>query len=465
MSTYLPLSSVVNTFHSPYNNVYQGSSNMKMSKVPVIQNTSIRNELSSNRFNSVTEINLPQNILLQNSILVLALRGGDLKKGTFLEKGWGYSAVRKIRFQVSGSGQTLEMTGQALLMKNLADAESESKANQIMELSGEGFAGGADGDANKTYYAYVNLYLPWGSVSSKRFIPYDASILRSSATITIEIDNVANFMSQSVGNDPQIAYPSEFKEAFVLTRTQIMREPSPMPALYGPGTNGRYSYAYMYPQHALVKNVEGVSDDLTRQSIALKGFRSGNLQSIDVWLERETFYENVPMSNSAHSRLRAYAPTNVRLIYGGQEIYRSEADSAQLFNLCDNVINLTWAATVPGYVSGDDDTITVPEAGQQSAYVHIPVAQFNETVFCDLLQVGGDLISQDVQLEFNTPNPELIVPKDTNEPARQCRWSVHMNYNYLASVSTTSGDTQLEFVSPKMIMSAGATANANLLTY
>ena len=460
MSSYVPISSVVNAFHTPYNNVYQGSSNLKMSKVPVIQNTSIRNELSSNRFNSVTDVNLPQNVLLENSFLVLAIRGSDLKVGTFLERGWGYSAIRKIRFQVSGSGQSLEMTGQALLMKNLADAETSSKAARLMKLAGEPYDGVAAPD-QEYYYAYINLYLPWGSVSSKRFCPYDGSILRSPATITIEIDNAVNFMSRSIGLDPISVYPTQFSEAFVLTRTQIMREPSPMPAMFGPGTNGRYCYAYQYPQHQQIKNVTGVSDDAVRQSVQLKGFRSGNLQSIDMWLQRETFDADAPMNDSPHSRLLAYAPRNIRVLYGGQELYRSELDTAQIFNLCTNTIDLVWDATSTSYVVGDAENEGNKAAVSQ--YVHIDLAQYNETVFTDLLQVGIDAISQDFQIEFNTPRPANLVPSDPGlaEP----KWTVHFNYNYLASVTTTGGDTQLEFVSPKMIMSAGSVSNANLLTY
>ena len=445
MSSYAPLSAIVDTFNTPYDNVYQSSQNIKRSSVAVIQNTSIRNDLSSLNFGSTTTIELPQNILLQNSILVLTIAKESLPIGNTLERGWAYSALRRMTFQVSGSGQTLEMTGQALLVKNVADCESQGKIDRLMELAGEAHYGSA---ATKDYTAYINLYLPWGSVSSKRYLPYDASILRRPASLTIEMNDAKNIFSR--GSQNVTAYPAAFKAAFVLSRTQILREPSPMPALFGVGTLGRYSHAYIYPQHQTVQNIAGKHLPSDLQSVDLRGFRSGNLQSIDCWLTRDTYDSTLPMSNSAHSRLVAYAPSNVRLLYGGQEIYSSDLDSSQIFNLCENQINLSWSATTFKY-----ETVSVPTGGTpvdvNSSYLHIPIAQYNETVFCDLLQYGLDMISQNVQMRFNTPDPALLTPQENTGPFEEPKWTMHFNYNYLASVTTRGGDTQLEFIPTRLM--------------
>lgn len=448
MSSYAPLSGVIDTFHTPFNNVYRSTENTQMSKIAVISNTSIRNELSSNRVDSTTTIELPQNVLLQNSVLVLKINKDDIKPKQVFERGWGYNAIRLIRFQVAGSGQTLELTGQALMVKNLADCESQGKVDRLMELAGKSYNGTVDDAPKDDLVAYINLYLPWGSVSSKRYLPYDASILYRPASITVELNEASKVCVQA--KDVNELRFNQYKESYVLTKTQVLRTPSVMPSLFGVGTQGRYSYPYMYPQHQVVEGVVGKSNKSDRQSIDLRGFRSGNLQSIDVWLTRETLGGDVPLSDSAYSQLASYAPRNVRLLYGGQELYKSDDDSAQIFNLCDNEINLSWTSDVFDYVTTNTDLGDAKE--KESSYLHIPIAQFNETVMTDLMQVGLDMISQNVQLYFTTPNPDTLEPVDTETPKRQPKWTVHMNYNMLASVSTSGGDTQLEFVSPKLIM-------------
>ena len=153
------------------------------------------------------------------------------------------------------------------------------------------------------------------------------------------------------------------------------------------------------------------------------------------------------MSQSAHSQLRAYAPRNVRLLYGGQEIYRSDDEIDQLYNLCDSPVNISWSTTVPAW---NNTSNTIATAGaQQSSYLHVQLSQYNESLFCDLMQKGYDMVSQNVQLQFETPQPAELVP--VPNPVAQVKWTLHMNYNYLAGVATRNGDTQLEFKSPQMV--------------
>ena len=446
MSSYCPLSDVVSDKHTPWNNIYQSAENVKMSMAPVIKNTSIRNELASDRMDSVTTVHLPQNVLLSNSILVLTIAKEDLKQYLFMEKGWGYLALDKIVVQVAGSGQTLESRGASILVKNLSDSESQGKLDRVVELAGESFKGTAD--ATKDYTAYINLAnIPWSSCSSKRFLPYDSSILRSPASVRIELSPPRKFIKQSIGNTTQVPLPTRYKSAFVFSNTQILREPSPLPLLYGAGTNARYVYNYIYSQYEQQQGIRGKSDDNDHQTVQLRGFRSANLQSVDVWLTRETFDADTPMNNSRSCSLLSYAPRNLRLMYGGQELYRSELDTAQLSNLFDNEINLSWSTDNPAWAVGDNEAlVSTPKA---SSYVHIPIAQFNETVFCDLVQQGVNFVSQDVTLEFNSPPPAELSPTDpgANEP----KYTINFNYNYLAGVSTRNGETTLDFRPPKVM--------------
>ena len=262
MALYAPLSDLVTSFSSPWNNAFVTAENSKRSIVDVVGNTTIRDDLNNDRFSSTTTIELPQNVMLKNSILVLKINKDDLPNTVSLERGWGYNAIRRITFQVAGSGQTLEMTGQALLVKNLADCESNGKAERMMELAGEAF-GGAD-PATKDYVAYVNVYLPWGSINSDRYIPYDSSILRSP-----ELNSADKVITKSVTNTGYV-FPKNYKEAYVATRTQIIRgEGSPLRELYGVGTQARYVYPFMYPQHE-VKAIQGA---VAPQLVSLNGFR------------------------------------------------------------------------------------------------------------------------------------------------------------------------------------------------
>lgn len=465
MSNYAPLSDVVSKFATPYQNISYVVENSKTSVIPVINNTSIRNDLNTDRPNSVTSVNLPQGVLLKNSVLVLKIAKENLKKFMYLQKGWGYAAIRNMTFQVSGSSNRLEMTNLAMLIKNIADCESGAKINTLMDLAGEEFDGA--GDATKDYYAYINLYCPWGSVSSKRWIPYDAHLMRQPAVLRIELNKFEDFINIAGGNyggltpaETAPILPVAWAESYVLTKTQILREPSPLPMIYGVGTTGEYNYPYMFPQDEIqslkVSNVDAANNVI--QSVDLKGFRSGNLQSIDLFLERVTFDENQSMSlASVNPSLLAYAPRDVRLMYGGQELYRSDDNSAQIMNLFDNENNMRWETAAPstyvptGVTSSGSVPVVSATTGRKSEYVHIQLSQLNETVFCDLIQQGLEMVSQDVKLFFTVPNAGELSPPNNNAGG-SVTYRVHTVYNYLASVRTVAGNTELAFKSIRSLI-------------
>ena len=468
MTAFLPPSANLDVNSQNFDNVYQSESNQLMSVVRVLTGQCAKISLPSKAFGTQTTIDLPQNMLLGHTTLNLVMNASNIPTTTALSQGWGYTTLEWMEYQFANS-ERLRIEGVHMFIKNIADVESGEKKNSVISLGGEIYNGGSAAEiAGKKVEAYVSLYLPFSNMSSARVLPFDSQIISRPVQLTLQFRQAREIFtanSAELGVPGGIQYPSQFDDAYVMCKTMVMIDgrSDSIAAQVSMGGGNKYTYGYIYPL-AFTNSSDflGVapSENKGKISVKMERFLNGSLQSIDVFVERLSF-DSTPTSRyngfSAYNRLAKMAQiSNAQLIFSGQCIWRSDNNSDKLMNLSeyptttdyeinDWSVNRTYSPTA-GYLTQT----------KNCGWTHIQLSQLNERVFTNLTETGVVLVSNQVLLEFNTP--ELYQLSEDFEsdgvvaPDSQPLYRLHAVYNYTGGVRVADGSCNLVFQPPQQAL-------------
>jgi hypothetical protein len=457
MTAFLPPSADMDVDSQLYDNVYQSSSNQLVSATRVLTGQCSKINLPTFQLGSQTTIDLPNNMLLGHTTLNLSFDASKLPTGGALSQGWGYEAIDWMEYQFANS-ERLRIEGSQMFIKNVADVESGEKKKSVVALGGEVYNGVkpvAPADKKKIT-AYVSLYLPFSNLSSARVLPYDSTILSRPVQLTIQFKPARDLFTASTDAIAAgIIYPDKFTDAYIMCKTMVMID-GPSDSIRSKvalGGGEKYTYGYIYPLAYTSADIKtGVSaTDPGKVSFKLERFLNGSLQSIDVFCERLTAAtQAVPFKGSTpYSRQANYVPiSNAELIFSGQCIWRSDDRSDQLMNLSEYPTNTAFdvGTFVNQSTVGEYTNFT-----GQGYWLHIQLSQLNERIFTNLTETGVVLVSNQVLLEFNTPeiqeydNPAVT---DGNQPL----FRLHCVYNYQAGVRVADGSAHLVFQPPQQAL-------------
>ena len=458
MASFIPVSDNVDVATKLYDNAYQSASNTLQSVVRVVNNNIVKETLQSFTLGGGSSIDLPQNVLLSNTLLTMKFSATQLKGGAVLEPSWGFRAIRYVEYTFANS-QPLRYTGRNLMIKNLADCESGEKRVNMMALAGAAWDGQAAASTSGRT-ATINIYLPFSNMSSSRCIPFDASIMDRPVNIRIEFVRTDELFTYSAG-DAAIggflsSLPNTFNDVYLCQKTGMFVD-GPSDSIrseVGRGGGSKYSYGYMYPQSFSSGDIKaGVPPESggNKVSFRLDNFLNGSLQSMDLFLERVTKGSDqaeLLQGLTPFNQALYYPMKNIELSYAGNVIYRADDDVSQLINLTEYTTSGNLDLDVVQYTEA-----VLPGGGatfqaKTSKWTHIQFSQFNETFFSNLIQSGILLVANQVMITFNTPTLAEIGSIDGVVPTGQPWYRLHANYNYQSVVRTANGATELLFNSP-----------------
>lgn len=462
MTSYLVPASDVDVNASVFDNIYQGSTNMTRSSFRVFNSVAASEGLQNLNIGSETAMKLVQNMLIKVVTVTFVLSGIDLAfvRGHILPQGWGYEALQYHEFQCGGSDKLI-IEGRSNLLKHLADCETNEKREAILNLGGKEYEIGATGDI-PNQIATIVLYLPWSNVNSSRVLPYDTSILDGPVTINIRTKPSRDWVLKPKNIVGSFVYPRQWQRAYIQTQTMLMVD-GPAVSIKEevglPTSTNFYTYGYIFPQYYSIQS-RPIAQALlgnnvnNRTVIRLDQFRNGSIASLDM---RTRLYGYVDNANETHTiqdvvyNPNYYLPVyNVLLKYANQTLYETLDNTNEIYDLTEYPLPSSF--NVPVYPWNEAAIPTVASAS--SSWVHIPLAQFNETFFSNYIQSGPSLVNNQVSLEFNYPAVEDIPQlKDISAQVKEVIFQVELNYNMQAGVRTGGGRTGLIFLPPQSVLS------------
>jgi hypothetical protein len=493
MTSFLPIADGPNVNSKLYDNIYVSSSNSLTSAGRVVTGQAAKISLPSKSFSAeVQVVNLPSNMLLGHTQLILKVPATAVPPGSYLLDNWGYQAIQYYEFVFSDS-ERLRIDSPQLMIKNLADVESGEKKNLVSSLSeiktGASFSA-TPGVYNKQYYqTSISIYLPFSNLSSSRVHPFPGDVMERPVQLTIAFNNWLQVLQYPQGNaaviQAALSTVTGYSDSYVMCKTMYLLDPSDsIKELVSLRGNSKYCYPYIYPQSFVSSTqLDGLSAVGTNQgtdsaptgimSVPLTRFLNANLQSIDLFLLRTTAGNllnqptagapaNGPLSASVWNQNYFSKMVNCRLSYAGQTIWRSDDSSDTLINLSEYPTSTTFNSTV--YPYGIVQT-NVPPADEvvsgvstTSNWLHIQLSQLNERFFSNLSQVGPTLHTNEVLFEFNVlPRRDQetfglnTAAGSPNEGPQgidyniQPKYRLYAVYNYSAAVRVARGAVNLVF--------------------
>jgi hypothetical protein len=479
MTSYLPLAESIDFQTSPYDNAYQSDGNMRESVTRVVNSTCFKENLQSNALNGTSLVHLPQNRLLNNVILTCRLpankdAAGDLianrlPANIFLPEGWLFTAIDWIEYSYSTS-TTLRIPGKHILINNLSECESGEKRKTVLRLAGPQYDGNetggtfVSGGTQVDLVASVNIPLPHSNMNSGKCIPFDASVVGTKPiSIRVQFKPPIEWMThgEDIDSDVRTAIRdmnNNWTEAYISCKTGYLADgPSESIAgLVSRGGGSVYNYAFIYPGWYESELFSG-TDEGNRCVIQMNGVLPGSLQSIDVFVQRETYGDataDFDLAINKHNENVFEELKNVEITYGGQCIYRADDHISQMLNIVEMPVDGGFDVNdVAPFGNGSRVAATL--VPRKSYWLHVQLSQFNEQI-TNLIQTGVSLNSNNVVITFNTPKLSELTQGVAPFPApdAQPKYKMYCNYNYQCSLRTADGETSILFLKPSRIMSS-----------
>ena len=475
MTSYLPLTESIDYQSSPFDNAYQSPQNMRESVTRVVNSTCTKDSLQSRQFGSSTLVHLPQNRLLSNVVLVARLPANRVAGGTafvpggmpmncFLPTGWLFDLIEWVEYSYSTS-TTLRVPGKHILINNMAECESGEKRKSMLELAGSQYDGvgaantfTAGGTVNDIV-GMVNIPLPHSNMNSGKNIPFDASTVGTKPiSIRIQFKQAIDFFTHPAVVEADVRahialMGNSVKEAYVTTKTGYLAD-GPSDSIAGQVSRGggaKYDYAFLYPGWYQSEEFTGIAEtEGNRVSLQLNGILPGSLQSMDIFVARESFDGGAtPLTGSKRNGLTFEQLSNVEITYGGQCIYRSDDNLNQLLSIVEYPVTGAFDAN---YVRYNAASAAVAIDPRKANWLHVQLSQFNEQLM-KLIQTGVSLNSNNVVITFNTPElNQLGVDQAAGAPATQPKMRLYANYNYQCSLRVADGDASILFMKPSRLL-------------
>lgn len=342
--------------------------------------------------------------------------------GCYLNKGWGYSFIRRIGVRY-GNSSLYYFSGDQVLIDVMSDCEDSDKKQKMLEFGGRALNvipnGGNDGSedqvgndfsfkANRLAYVYIKL--PHNSPSAQELpLPLPTDLLTAPIQVNVEFklaSEVFNTSADVAGianpqvNNSAITLPREWVTAQAQFKQTHFDDRGEQLARKVNMSEMAYSYPLKYFSQEVFRltNVPGGSE----QSLTLTGLRSGNCLGIRLWCLPN--YSTIPDANGTilTNPTSYVTPTSVQLSVNGLIYFSSRNGQQQMWNLLER-------KTRAGY---DVDTVVVNPVTSEwvatdpttASWTWIPFGQHTETLAnSSELSHGLSLMNSIVNLQITLP--------------------------------------------------------------
>ena len=366
---------------------------------------------------------IPPNNGVQDVIISLsfnALTPGAGTTGLALNRGWGYAAIKQVSFRYGGSSQYF-LTGDQILQNALRAQPSRETASDLLVLGGQaaledGNVTQLSGSAN---YANVVLVLPHATPSGVgKAHPLPSDCLTQQIQVTVELYPPSAIFSVLAGSTATV--PLSYSTAQFQVQQVLFNNAGDALARRVDLSENAYAFPAEFVQQ---KQTIQLANTANAQSVVLTGFRSGEVKSIQFWLNRAS-----DTTGAVKNYWNWVLPTAVEMSYAGDIYARFNGQSSTLWNLINGnkypgaqSISLTDAA--PDYVT----------SSQVSTWVELPFAQtFVDDDSHHMLVHGKPITNGIVNLLITTPSA-------------QADWILNVSYVYNTTLLFSQGTCDYVF--------------------
>ncbi len=346
--------------------------------------------LPSLSFGSSNSILIPNGSIMGSTYLYLRLP--NLGANVTVGRGWGYSALQNLRFQLGSSNVAfIEISKANILSLVIGGCNSSEKSSEIVNLGGEEWLTPLpDG-----YYLEAIVQLPyfWSTLTGgKTVYGFDTNLLNNPITLQITFAN-ANQLFGGSGTPP-----TGFSVARLFTRQCDLANPSlglRNTLLSGPD-DARVTYPYIYQQSFTSPVFAGSIDSSPPVLVNLTSFINSDLLGMFIYAIRVD--DEVSTGSNSPNPLNFDPIRNILVQLNGQTVYNAIGNSWKCVNM-----NGTIGAS---YFLG-----SVIQAGVVAPFTSFPVNTYPlyiEFAKDRVIPFGNDLpntsklAQQTMTLTFNT---------------------------------------------------------------
>jgi hypothetical protein len=401
---------------------YYDAETSKKQAFPTTQNTKYTQEFS-NKSGGSSVFTIPPNNGVQDIVCSFSVNVplADCS-GLALPRGWGYGLIKQVSFRYGGSSQYF-LTGDQILLNAVRKQPSRQSADDILNLGGSALT---DAELDSNNYAFVVLTLPHNIPSAvNKANPLPGDLLTQQIQITVELNPVTSIFSVQtvdghVGVPPTTLTTASFKVQQVMLNNQ-----SDALARRIDMSEHAYAYPVEFTQQVQRINLQNTAGS---QSVALTGFRSGEVKTILCWLTRSS--DVGTGSPRLVNPFLWYQPLAIQSTYAGDIYarYDSGPGEAILWNLINGNKSPVIDNLELGFAAGD--FTIVPST---NAWAELPFAQ--------TLEGEGSMNT----LVHGKPITNGIVNLDLTTPSAEADWVLNISYVYNATLLFSQGSADYVF--------------------
>jgi hypothetical protein len=353
-----------------------------------------------------------------------ALTGSPTAAGLALPRGWGYALIKQVSFRYGGSSQYF-LTGAQILQNALRRQPSRQTADDVLTLGGNVAVGTASWTAAQS--ANVVLTLPHNVPSAfGKSHPLPTDLLTQQVQITVELYPISQVVSVGNGSSAADVLPTSLTSAqFLVQQVMLNNQGDALARRVDMATNA-YAFPCEFVQQAQqIPLAAGTG----LQSVVLTGFRSGEVKSLQCWLNRTSDSPQTAQTQATgaiNNPFNWQLPLQVIMTYAGDQYARYENQCSPLLNL----INDTKAPVVDNAVLSAANVATTSAL---SYWVELPFAQTDKDEDSHHTLVHGKPITNG------------IINLQIQPPSSQADWVLTVSYVYNATLLFSQGTCDYVF--------------------
>jgi hypothetical protein len=416
----------------PIDLYYADAENAKVQAIPVEYNTRFSQDFG-NKTAGTSVFLIPPGNGLRHVVIAIGYNAATINTQTgsrALPRGWGYSAVQQISFRIGGSSQYF-LTGQQLLARNMRLCRTQSQRDAILQLGGAECKAAADFDVDQ--YAYIPVSV-WASPSDDGIcLPLPADLLSQPVQVTCTLNPTSAFWTGPIpafgGGD--VVPPNAFDTATFTVEQFVMADKAM--SLASRVDLNTHSYGMPLPSFDQQVFQAPLQVGVANQSVALSGFRAGEVTKLQIWLTKTTTNSSAVATARLNPNLW-YAPKEVTSLYAGVIYAQYLTGLSKIFNLLDG--------TAPAAVNQSALAVSggvYASSAALSQWCELPFAMPSGTDYeADVLRHGKQITNGIVNLQITPPDVEAA---DTTTDG----WLLNVAYVYNATASFSKGSCDLIF--------------------
>ena len=369
-----------------------------------------------------------QDIVLE--FVMPALTGSPSATGLALPRGWGYALIKQVSFRYGGSSQYF-LTGDQILQNALRRQPSRGTGNDLFTLGGNAVIGASGSGATPGWttaqIANVVLTLPHNVPTAfGKAHPLPTDLLTQQTQITVELYPISQIVS--VGNTATSAdvVPTALTSANFCVQQVMLNNQGDALARRVDMANNAYAFPCEFVQQVQRINLANTA---SQQSVVLTGFRSGEVKSLQCWLNRTS---DSPQNAQTYLTQNLNNPFNwvlptgsIIMTYAGDIYARYDNASSPLFNL----VNGTKAPVIDNVILG----VANAASSGTSLWFELPFAQ---------TQLDEDSHNT---LVHGKPITNGIINLQLTTPSAQSDWVLNVSYVYNSTLLFSQGTADYVF--------------------